>query len=69
MIRTALLSGLVILGLGTMGLAQTSGAPPDLPESELQELLDQQAEMSEPRTSPAGQAHRRAHGCRSASPG
>ncbi|MGN7870789.1 hypothetical protein [Paracoccus sp. 22332] len=47
MIRTALLSGLVILGLGTMGLAQTSGAPPDLPESELQELLDQQAEMSE----------------------
>ncbi|MFC3166634.1 hypothetical protein [Paracoccus fontiphilus] len=50
MTRTALLSGLVILGLGTMGLAQTSGAPPGLPESELeklQERLDQQAEMSE----------------------
>ncbi|MDQ1902050.1 hypothetical protein RAH32_16595 [Paracoccus sp. WLY502] len=45
--RTALLSGLVILGIGTMGPAQTSGAPPDLPEPELQELLDQQAEMSE----------------------
>ena len=45
--RTALLSGLVILGLGTMGLAQTSGAPPDLPKPELQELLDRQAEMSE----------------------
>lgn len=45
--RTALLSGLVILGLGTMGLAQTPGSPPDLPEPELQELLDQQAEMSE----------------------
>ena len=47
MTRTALLSGLVILGLGTMGLAQTPGAPPDLPEAELQELLDRQAEMSE----------------------
>ena len=47
MTRTALLSGLVILGLGTMGLAQTSGAPPDLPKPELQELLDRQAEMSE----------------------
>lgn len=45
--RTALLSGLVILGLGTMGLAQTSGAPPDLPKPELHELLDRQAEMSE----------------------
>lgn len=45
--RTALLSGLVILGLGTMGLAQTSEAPPDLPEPELQELLDRRAEMSE----------------------
>lgn len=45
--RTALLSGLVILGLGTIGLAQTSGAPPDLPKPELQEFLDRQAEMSE----------------------
>lgn len=47
MTRMALLSGLVILGLGTMGLAQTSGEPPGLPEAELQELLDRQAEMSE----------------------
>ena len=47
MMRRALWSGLVILGLGTMGLAQTSGAPPDLPQPELQELLDRQAEISE----------------------
>ncbi|GGF80674.1 hypothetical protein GCM10011402_36570 [Paracoccus acridae] len=47
MTRTALLSGLVILGLGTMGLAQTSREPSDLPEPELQELLDRQVEMSE----------------------
>ncbi|MBM3604807.1 MAG: hypothetical protein FJX25_08630 [Alphaproteobacteria bacterium] len=47
MTRTALLSGLVILGLSTMGLAQTSREPSDLPEPELQELLDRQVEMSE----------------------
>jgi hypothetical protein len=47
MTRTALLSGMVILGLGTMGLAQTSREPSDLPEPELQELLDRQVEMSE----------------------
>ena len=47
MTRTALLSGLVILGLGTMGLAQTSGEPPDLSEPELQELVDRHFDMSE----------------------
>ncbi len=47
MIRMALLSGLVTLGLGTVGQAQTPGAPPDVPEPELQELLDRRAEMSE----------------------
>ena len=47
MTRTALLSGLVILGLGTMGLAQTSREPSELPKPELQELLNRQVEVSE----------------------